>query len=155
MSEVRSRTVVHYKERGRADAAQYLGAITQAAVSRLIEQGHVSGQVVLVPAPSKRSSARARGGDHMARALAHCSFPYVQALYHSEQALESVGLSAQARRQNMQQAVRLAPEAALLRGREVLLVDDVITTGATLIAAASALSSAGAKVAGGLGWISA
>jgi ComF family protein len=56
-----------------------------------------------------------------------------------------VGLSREARAQNVQGAFRVTPEgAARLAGSRVLLVDDVLTSGATLNAAARVLLRAGA-----------
>jgi ComF family protein len=54
-----------------------------------------------------------------------------------------VGLSAAARRRNMRGAFAAAP--AQVSGKEILLVDDVVTTGATLAACAEALLQAGAE----------
>ncbi len=53
--------------------------------------------------------------------------------------------SAKARRRNVLGAFRVPPaKRGLLKGRNVLLVDDVFTTGATLDACARALKRAGA-----------
>jgi competence protein ComFC len=59
-----------------------------------------------------------------------------------------VGLNAEERKANMQQAFRAEPQ--LVSGKTVLLVDDVYTTGATLEACARAVLEAGATAVFGL-----
>ncbi len=60
--------------------------------------------------------------------------------------LPQVGLSRAQRAQNLQGAFRCPPSAhGVLEGRSVLLVDDVLTTGATANAASRALLRAGAR----------
>lgn len=57
------------------------------------------------------------------------------------------GLNRAERERNLREAIAVRDPAAV-RGRAVLLVDDVMTTGATLAACARALKSAGAKWVG-------
>ena len=59
------------------------------------------------------------------------------------------GLSHRRRRENVSGAFAAA-DAACLKGRRVLLVDDVMTTGATLDACARVLKGAGARYVGSL-----
>ena len=71
--------------------------------------------------------------------------PYLgKGLVRVRETRSQVGLSAAERRQNVAGAF-LAPEPHLVEGKILLLVDDVMTTGATLSAAASALLAAGAR----------
>ena len=59
---------------------------------------------------------------------------------------QQVGLGAREREDNVRGAFRVPPEADILvRGRRVLLVDDVYTTGATVSAVSKVLKRGGAK----------
>jgi predicted amidophosphoribosyltransferase len=60
---------------------------------------------------------------------------------------DQAGLAAAARRRNLNGALAVrAGWRARLAGRSLLLVDDVVTTGATLLDARRALTEAGARV---------
>jgi competence protein ComFC len=59
-----------------------------------------------------------------------------------------VGLTAVQRRENVRQAFQARPQ--FVRGKTVLVVDDVTTSGATMLACAEALSRAGARQVYGL-----
>lgn len=65
------------------------------------------------------------------------------ALFRARETRSQVGLSAVERQENMRDAFRSDPR--FVRGRTVLLMDDVATTGATLTACSRALLAAGAK----------
>jgi ComF family protein len=100
----------------------------------------------LTPVPSTRRRNNDRGydpavllGEELARRL---SLQFLPALRRIRETPPQSALTASERRANVAGAFRARPSAA---GRSILLVDDVMTTGATAFAAASALWSAGAR----------
>lgn len=100
----------------------------------------------VVPIPLDPRRQRQRGYNQVdlwARRLAHyLGWPYCPQLLQRHRATASqVGLSRQARWANVREAFRASPQ---VYGRRVLLVDDVLTTGATLNEATQALLRAGA-----------
>jgi len=107
---------------------------------------HFSERMVLVPVPTATSRIRARGYDHarlLTRVLAHrTSLPYRLLLARSGQA-HQVGAS-RAGRLNQLQGTFRPVHTEQIKGRHVVLVDDVLTTGASLETAARTLRRAGA-----------
>jgi predicted amidophosphoribosyltransferase len=70
------------------------------------------------------------------------------ALTRQRHTTSQVGLTAQARRDNVRTAFSANP--ALVGGRSLLIIDDVLTTGSTLAACADAALQAGALQVYGL-----
>ncbi len=130
-----------YKERGRRDLAGPLSTVLAAAVGELARP-----DAVLVPVPSSPAARRARGGDHVVR-LARRVAATVPALHLARSVQDSAGLGSAARAANLDHAMRAGPPPR--RGAPVVLVDDIVTTGATLAEAARALRAAGWEVCGG------
>lgn len=133
-----------HKERGRLHLTRPLG-VTLASAARLL----ATGPVLLCPVPSAPAAVRARGHDHAwrltsatARALA---VPATRLLLPTRGVADQAGLSTAARAANLAGALRARPPTTTLR---VIVVDDVITTGATLVEATRALRAAGHDVAG-------
>ena len=78
----------------------------------------------------------------LARGLArHTGIPVVKALGRLRPTPTQAGLSNSARRQNVTRAFR----SRNVQGKRILLIDDVMTTGATASSCALALKQAGAK----------
>jgi predicted amidophosphoribosyltransferase len=105
-----------------------------------------------VPAPTRRSAARRRGGDpvtRMARAAA-ADLPDIQvvpALRLKALVRDSVGLSSADRQRNIVGRVKITKPVEGLASA-VLVVDDIVTTGATASESVRILQIAGAQVAG-------
>lgn len=103
--------------------------------------------LVVVPVPTATSRVRERGYDQaklLARELAwQRRLPYLDCLARSGQA-HQVGSSRGARLSQIEGAYRVK-KSRHLKGTTVLLVDDVMTTGATLTAAARVLQQSGAS----------
>jgi ComF family protein len=101
---------------------------------------------LLVPVPTATSRYRQRGYDHaylLAKALAgELKLPSAKLLTRMGQTRQ-VGASKSVRHSQLQDAFRLT--GRLPPGQAVLLVDDVVTTGASLEAAARVLQKAGVK----------
>lgn len=107
---------------------------------------------ILVPVPSSPSNTQKRGFSHtaiMAKALARRlpGASYRELLKSSRVRLDQVGLSSRERATNLDGAFR-----AELRGfhdgtRPIVLVDDVLTSGATMAEAVACLKAKGVEVA--------
>ena len=139
-----------FKERGQRALAGPLAAY----LSDAVDVGHrqlagPAGPPILVPIPSSRSAARQRGGDHLLRLVAEVAtqngLEVLPALRLAGRGRDSAGLSAAQRVANLAHRMRAMPVAA---DRPVLIVDDIVTTGATVAEATRALQAAGWQVCG-------
>jgi predicted amidophosphoribosyltransferase len=137
-----------FKEQGRTELARPLGtALALAAAAVVCAAPAVRGPVLLVPVPSSRAALRTRGRDHVreltARAVAELRAAGVPAeearlLRRQGRARDSAGLSAAARRANLAGTFQCSSQPP--RGALLVVVDDVVTSGATLTEAAATLS---------------
>ena len=152
------RLIVRYKHGGAIRYAPLLGALLSGPLAAAFERGH--GATFVVTAPSREERVRSRGYRHLDVLVRH-ALRYLNSAAHERNrygvllpgALRSMpgragqlGLSATARIRNAGLVRVPARMQRLLHGREVVLVDDIMTTGATLNAAAQALAAAGAQV---------
>lgn len=102
---------------------------------------------LILPVPLHRNRERQRGfnqaGLLVARLSQRCGIPMGRDCVRVRDTPPQTGLRAAARRKNVAGAFAV-PRPERVRGRRLLLVDDVLTTGATLNACARALQDAGA-----------
>jgi predicted amidophosphoribosyltransferase len=145
----RRQVILAIKERGRGDLVAPLSRALAIGVHRLVAWGMVETPLTIVPAPTRRSAARRRGGDPVTRmarlaVAGHPEIAVVPALRMRALVRDSVGLGTSARERNIAGRV-------LLRGTrprtEVVLVDDIVTTGATARESVRILHGAGVRVA--------
>lgn len=150
------RLVLAYKERGRRDLAASLGAALAGALPYLPEaRPDPAGLWWLVPVPSRRVASRVRGGPHLLRLARVCAAELAAAGHAAAVApalrlgsgvRDAVGLDRAQRAANL--AGRLAVDARGLPppGTPVVLLDDVVTTGATAAACSGALATRNCQV---------
>ncbi len=146
----RRQVIVAMKDRGRSDLIAPLAHVLALGVHRLLEWGLLDVPLTIVPAPTRRWAARPRGGDPVTRlaTLATAAPPHitvVRALRMKALARDSAGLGSTARERNIAGGVVLTSRRAPVDG-EVLLVDDIITTGATARESVRVLQTAGTRV---------
>ncbi|WP_137145369.1 ComF family protein [Mycolicibacterium sp. CR10] len=143
----RRQAVVAVKEHGRADLLRPLAAALAAALENLLTWGVLDAPLTVVPAPTRRSAARRRGGDpvtRIARAATrgHPGLAVAPVLYLKAFTRDSVGLSSADRQRNITGRIRLrAPVTG-----PVVVFDDVVTTGATASESVRVLQTGGADV---------
>lgn len=104
---------------------------------------------LVVPIPLAKKRLRQRGYNQallLAYPLAwHLGIGYsTKALLRNRETRTQIGLTRQERRDNVRNV--FSPDSNIVREKTILLVDDVITTGATLNSASEALLESGARI---------
>ncbi|CUU59986.1 Predicted amidophosphoribosyltransferases [Parafrankia irregularis] len=147
--------LIAYKERGRVDLARVLGGALARAVAvagRDLDR-RPRADVVLVPVPTTAAARRRRGLDHVARLAAVAARVMTRsgtrarvsgALRVLRAGADQADLGAADRRRNRSGAFTAHPGVRPPCRREiVIVVDDIITTGATAAEAIRALRAGG------------
>jgi len=134
--------ILNFKEQGRADLARVLAPALAAAVVEAGAAVDLDGAEV-VAVPGSRRSRRRRGFDPVAALVSRAGLERARVFASARPHTAQKTLSIDERARNLDGVFDVS---AAVAGRRFLLVDDVVTTGATLAAAAGALRSAGAEV---------
>lgn len=148
----RRQAIVALKENGRTDLIAPLAHVLATGIHHLLTWGMVELPLTIVPAPTRRQAARRRGGDPVTRlataaVAAHPDITVMTALRMKALVRDSVGLSTAARERNIAGRVVMTAKNIPLE-TDVLVVDDIITTGSTARESVRVLQTAGARVTG-------
>ncbi len=151
----RMRDAIHaLKYDGLQAAARGLGEKLAIAIASL--HAIAPAEMLVVPVPLHRSRYRMRGfnqtrllAEHALKSLSRSHAQWKlelspRTLLRIRATNSQTGLSRRERRQNLRKAFAV-DSATAVAGRDVLLVDDILTTGATVRAASRVLIEAGAK----------
>ena len=146
-SGVARRVLGAYKDGGRTDAAAALAAPLRLAVAAALTAPHgaAPGGVHLVTIPSSRRAWRARGFHPVDLLLARAGLASTRVLRQAGDAADQVGLGREARVVNRAGSLRAREP---LDGFRCVVVDDILTTGATILEARRAVLEAGGEVVG-------
>ena len=127
------------KEKKNLAVRRHIGAVLAAALDHLEARGDIIPGAHLIPAPTRPSAARARGGDPVS-AVCHASGRPTHDVFSLLDATpDQASLDESARRRNLSGNVQLS---AVPQG-PLIVVDDVVTTGATLQAGVEKLFAHG------------
>jgi predicted amidophosphoribosyltransferase len=150
--------LIEHKEYARAGLARPLGAVLGRVLAAILDANAARAPTVVVPVPSSRSALRRRGYDpngRLARAAVATARRNGRAvllrpvLRQSRRVMDQSGLSSADRWINLSGALVVpARLTSLVAGHQIVLVDDVLTTGATLAEAARALRAVDAEIIG-------
>lgn len=155
-SDIRRNLIVAMKEYNNTAVRRYVGAVYAAGLEHLRARGELPHEFEIVPAPTRARSARLRGGDPLthigefaAAKIGGVAQPItvrscVRIRSHSP---DQSRLSAEQRWANMADAIECYRPVGNVQ-LPAVIIDDVVTTGATLAGTVRCLRGAGMRVAG-------
>lgn len=134
----------HLKYKGYKELARFAGRLTAAEIQ---DSGFFIGMDYIIPVPLHRKKQRIRGynqSEYFAKGISQVTGIPVQKsnLVRTEERGTQTRKSVLERWENVD-GIFCVKYPELLTGKHILLVDDVLTTGSTLVSCASALNQAG------------
>lgn len=141
---VPARCIRRLKEEGETLLSRPLGAALRVAADDFLAGAT---HPLLVPIPTGRAAFRRRGYRVPELLIRRAGLPVSRLLLPGRATADQRGLDIAERRQNVAHSMRARHARG---GREIVLIDDVITTGATLDEGARALNDAGFRVIGAI-----
>jgi ComF family protein len=135
------RAILAFKEQGRTDVARRLAVPLAAAMAEAKAAAGVG--VEILPVPTSPAAYRRRGYDPVALLVRRAGLRPVRELATTRRAAQQKKLAAVERSGNREGYLRAV---RALDGRQFLLVDDVLTTGSTLVEASRAVRAGGGQV---------
>ena len=148
-SPVAKRIILSAKENGVKAADELIIHALTHSLHLLLRDFEIG---ILVPAPSRKSSNRKRGRDFLSE-ITHSiaeseALESMDLLIHARKVRDQSGLSAHDRNENIDHALAIDRNKLPSLGvdTDVILVDDLLTTGATLLEARRALKVRGIRV---------
>ncbi|SIN70785.1 ComF family protein [Agromyces cerinus] len=150
-----------FKDGARTDAAAHLAPALRETVSAALADVAVGATVEVCTIPSTPTARRSRGYVPVEVLLRRCGIRVAPVLALARERADQAGLDAAARRRNAAGGLVAAAatrsfgsltrplddRGAGLDGRRFLLVDDIVTTGSTLVEAVRAIDAAGGRTA--------
>ena len=134
--------ILSFKQQGRTDVA---GLLATALAQAVIHARRAHGDALIVPVPSSRAALGRRGYDPVRLLLRRAGLAFSPVLLPARRTAAQKRLGVEQRAANMAGAFVARRR---IPGIRVLLVDDVVTSGATLAEAARAIRAAGGVVVG-------
>lgn len=152
---VLQKAIIALKHQGRVQLAAILGSVLAPALAEAFRDWVAQPPVWLVLIPTRKSKERERGFSHLemvtrsalTRIAVDASIKK-RVLVTTRGRTGQVGLDEQERKRNAAKIKIRAGFKKSVLNKNILLIDDVITTGATLKAASEVLESHGARVIG-------
>jgi ComF family protein len=140
-SPIAARILVAAKEANRRSA----DTLIIDAMQHILEnyKGDVA-NLTFIPMPSSKKAIRKRGRNFIEFVCEELNVSYSNILFHTRSVKDQSGLNAQERRSNLVGAFSL--ENSMRIYGDIVLIDDVVTTGSTLREARRALSAGGLQV---------